>query len=49
MRQDCSYQGEALNVSTAFSGLWSRSNIKKLNVKKNKMKNFFFVKIEVFS
>ena len=24
--QDCSYQGEALNVPTAFEGLWSSSN-----------------------
>ena len=26
VQQDCSYQGEALNVPTAFEGLWSSSN-----------------------
>ena len=41
-----SYQGEALNVPTAFLGLWSSNNIKKLNVRKNKMK-FFFLKFEI--
>ena len=31
MKQDCSYQGEALNVPTAFEGFWSSSiNIKTL-------------------
>ena len=36
MKQDCSYQGEALNVPTAFSGLWSSNNIKKFNeIKQN--------------
>ena len=39
--QDCSYQGEALNVPTAFEGLWSRNDIKKLKViKQNEKKNF---------
>ena len=32
MKQDCSYQGEALNVPTAFEVLWSSNNIKKLKV-----------------
>ena len=26
-KQDCSYQAEALNVPTAFYGLWSSKNI----------------------
>ena len=26
MKQDSSYQGEALNVPTAYSGLWSSNN-----------------------
>ena len=30
-KQDCSYQAEALNVPTAFYGLWSSKNIKKFN------------------
>ena len=35
LRQDCSYQGKALNVPTAFEGLWSSSNnIKTLYEKK---------------
>ena len=34
MRQDCSYQGEALNVPTVCKGLWSSNNIEKLKVTK---------------
>ena len=35
-KQDCSYQGKALNVPTAFEGLWSISNnIKTLYEKKS--------------
>ena len=33
MQQDCSNQGEALNVPTAFLGLWS-------NIRLEKMMNF---------
>ena len=40
MKQDCLYQGEALNVLTAFQGLWSSSNMENLNV----TKIFFFLK-----
>ena len=32
LKQDCSYQGKALNVPIAFSGLSSSSNIKKLSI-----------------
>ena len=39
--QNCSYQGEALNVPTAFKGLWSSNNIKKINVIKQNENNFF--------
>ena len=31
-KQNCSYQGKILNVSTAFLGLWSSNYMKKLNV-----------------
>ena len=45
-QQDCSFQGEALIISTAFQGLWSSSNMKKLNIKNEiKKKWVFFVKI----
>ena len=46
-KQHCSYQGKALNVPTAFSGLSSSSNIKKLNIRK-KNEKFFFLKFEIF-
>ena len=39
-KQPCSYQGETLNVPSAFYGLWSSNNMKKLNVTK---KNDFFL------
>ena len=45
--QDCSYQGESLNVPTAFQGLWSSNNIEKLNVLKQ-IEKFFFLKFEFF-
>ena len=44
---DCSYQGKALIVPTAFKGLWSSNNIKKINVIKQN-ENIFFLKIEIF-
>ena len=47
-KQDYSYQGEALNVPSAFKGLWSSNNIKiinKLNVIKNE---FFFLNLKSF-
>ena len=31
LKQDCSYQGEALNVPTADKGLWSSNIITKLS------------------
>ena len=41
LKQECSYQGEALNVQTAFQDLWSSNNIKKFyQMKQNE--NFFF-------
>ena len=43
-QQDCSYQGKALNVPTAFKGLWSSNSFEKLNVKKKKIKWKKFVK-----
>ena len=30
-KQNCSYQGEVLNVPTTSQGLWSSNNMKKLN------------------
>ena len=30
IKQDCSYQGKALNVPTAFQGLWSIDKLKLL-------------------
>ena len=44
-KQDCSYQGEALNVPTAIKGLWSSNNIKKLDEIKQNEKN---LKFEIF-
>ena len=38
-KEDCSYQGEALNVPTAFLGPIEQNNLKNLNVKKRKSKN----------
>ena len=32
MEQDCSYQGKAMTVQTAFQGLLSINNLKKLNL-----------------
>ena len=46
IKQDCSYQGEALNVPTAHSRFWSSKIIKKLKVKKQN--EFFFQKFEIF-
>ena len=45
-KQDCSYQGEALNVPTAFKGFWSSNNIKKLNEIEKYEK--FFLKFDFF-
>ena len=36
IKQDCSYQGESLNITNAFLGLLSSNNLKKLNVKNKK-------------
>ena len=44
MRQNCAYQGEALNVMTAFSGVWNSKNFK-TNIKN--IMNIFF-QIEIF-
>ena len=44
--QKFSYQGEALNVPTAYLGLWSSNNIKNQNIIKEK--EFFFLKFEIF-
>ena len=33
-KQDCSYQGNALNVPSDFYDLWGSNNIKKLKVTK---------------
>ena len=38
-KQDCSFQGEALNVSTAFQCLWSSYSMKKINM--IKINDFF--------
>ena len=45
-QQDCSYQGKALNVPTAFKDQWSSNNMEKLNVKKNEKK--IVKKFEIF-
>ena len=37
-KQDCSYQGEALKVPTAFKGLWGSNNIKKTKSNKKNSK-----------
>ena len=43
MKQNCSYQGESLNVPTAFYGQWSSNNMKKMNGEKFK-KVFFLIR-----
>ena len=43
-QQECSYQGEALNVPTTYLGLWSSNNI----FKKIKQNEIFFLKFEIF-
>ena len=43
--QDCSYQDEASNVPTAFSGLWSSKKLEKF--KCNKI-NFCFFNLKFF-
>ena len=50
VQQDCSYQGEALKVPTAFYRLWSSNNINNIKIKSNKInEKLFFLKFENFS
>ena len=41
-QQDCSYQGEALKVPTAFYRLWSSNNINNIKIKSNKINEKLF-------
>ena len=44
-KQDCSYQGEALDLQIAAKGLLSSNNMKQINC--NKIKRIFFIEIFV--